>query len=184
MKPINIDKLRTKYTISNTGIVYSNWRNRYLKPQFNSVGYTMVYLTDTDKNSKWYMIHRLVAVTYIGQPENNSLEVNHIDNIKANNHYFNLEWVTHSENIIKSYATTDRGGGRRKGTKHTAITKRKLSEAKKQKIILYNTISGNKTKFNSIQELINNIGINRRTYNRHMTGYKHYKFIKCAVNPF
>ena len=27
MKPINIDKLRTQYQVSDTGIVYSNWRN-------------------------------------------------------------------------------------------------------------------------------------------------------------
>ena len=47
-------------------------------------------------------IHRLVAKTYIENP-NNLPQVNHIDENKLNNDVSNLEWITQKENAIHSY---------------------------------------------------------------------------------
>jgi hypothetical protein len=47
---------------------------------------------------KNYAVHRLVAISFIPNPENKP-DVNHKDTNKRNNHKANLEWATRSENM-------------------------------------------------------------------------------------
>jgi hypothetical protein len=47
-------------------------------------------------------IHRLVAMYYVENPEDLNV-VNHLDNNPLNNHYTNLEWCTHKQNIRHGY---------------------------------------------------------------------------------
>jgi hypothetical protein len=58
----------------------------------------MLHYVKNRKKKNMY-IHRLVAEAFIDNPENKKF-VNHIDYDKANNNIDNLEWVTHSENVI------------------------------------------------------------------------------------
>jgi hypothetical protein len=44
-------------------------------------------------------VHRLVAAAFCHRQRPEQLVVNHKDGNKLNNHYSNLEWVTHSENM-------------------------------------------------------------------------------------
>ncbi|HIT38246.1 MAG TPA: HNH endonuclease [Candidatus Onthousia faecipullorum] len=64
-------------------------------------GYVQILLTKEGKQ-KLYLCHRLVAETFIPNPNNYS-EINHIDGNKQNNYVKNLEWCTHSENIKHAY---------------------------------------------------------------------------------
>lgn len=66
-------------------------------------GYLRVNLV-TDGKDKRYYIHRLVATTFIPNPDNKP-QVNHIDGDKTNNSVSNLEWVTISENHIHAFNT-------------------------------------------------------------------------------
>ena len=70
---------------------YGSWGNQ--KQYISQNGYAFV----TNKG-KSYFVHRLVAETFIDNPEGKD-EVNHIDRNKLNNSAKNLEWVTHKENI-------------------------------------------------------------------------------------
>lgn len=51
-----------------------------------------------DNKANQQSIHRLVAISFLGDFTEKKLEVNHIDGDKYNNKLSNLEWVTRSEN--------------------------------------------------------------------------------------
>lgn len=85
------------YCVSRDGRVWSDISGRFLTPQVHRRGYLFVPLKlQTGKQRNRY-IHRLVALTYIPNPENKP-QVNHIDGDKKNNHWSNLEWVSNLEN--------------------------------------------------------------------------------------
>ena len=81
-----------KYLISQNGDIYSLKTNKFLKPSYNHKKYKMVNI-----EGKSSQVHRLVALTYIENP-NNYPQVNHIDENKDNNNVSNLEWCTNAYN--------------------------------------------------------------------------------------
>lgn len=87
-----------KYLVTKEGTVFSTYRNRYIKIFKYDSGYC--YINMKKKAYKKY-VHRLVAEAFLPSPTNeNQKYVNHIDRDKSNNNVTNLEWVTHSENIL------------------------------------------------------------------------------------
>lgn len=103
-----------KYKISNYGEVVSlpRFKNNHSKLQEvpmkkitpyinNKNGYVYVYLCN-DGKYKNIRLHRLVAQTFIDNP-NNYNQVNHIDGNKLNNRADNLEWCNCSYNIKDMY---------------------------------------------------------------------------------
>jgi hypothetical protein len=89
-----------EYYVSNHGRVKSLkfGKERILKPAINSSGYWYIFIFIKNEKPKFSMIHKLMAVAFISNPENKK-EVNHKDGNKLNNNLCNLEWVTHSENM-------------------------------------------------------------------------------------
>ena len=85
------------YQVSSEGRVWNIRLQRYIKPFVKDNGYLTVALTNKyGKRAKEY-VHRIVALTFIPNP-NNYPDVNHIDEVKSNNRVDNLEWISHKDN--------------------------------------------------------------------------------------
>ena len=88
------------YFIDEEGRVFSTVTSniRELKSGLNYKGYLQIKL-----RGKSYKIHRLVAETFIPNPDNLP-QVNHLDGCKTNNAVSNLEWANNSDNQLHAWA--------------------------------------------------------------------------------
>ena len=87
----------SNYEVSWCGRVRNATTDRILKGGTGSNGYQIVVLC-REKEKKSHNVHVLVAREWLLNP-NNKRCVDHIDGDKANNHYENLRWATHTENM-------------------------------------------------------------------------------------
>lgn len=142
----------TRYSISNTGIVYTTglktisiWKANtgYLKCKFHHNG------TSKDK-----YVHRLVAETFIPNPDNLP-QVLHIDGNKENNSVDNLMWGTNKQNTQQGY---DDGAYQFKARSH------KVKAVHKE--------TGETQTFKSIRELESVLNYNRKTVTSILKGEK------------
>lgn len=97
----NYGQVRSKdrYTPTRNGEVFKKGVIKTLKEDKD--GYFKVCLSKNSKK-KSFFVHRLVALTFIENP-NNYPVVNHKDGNKQNNKVENLEWCTRSENDKHAY---------------------------------------------------------------------------------
>lgn len=96
-------------------------------------GYSFITLSK-DGKTKDYSIHRLVAATFIPNPEKKST-VNHIDGDRRNNCVDNLEWATYSENISHSYKKLGRIGPRGEVCGKSKLTESDVVEIRARRIL-------------------------------------------------
>ena len=88
------------YKISTLGRIMSQkagHKNKIMKQYKQANGYMQVCLW-LDNKKKNHLVHRLVAVAFIPNPENLP-DVNHIDEQKTNNTSKNLQWLSRSANV-------------------------------------------------------------------------------------
>jgi len=154
------------YEISNLGrlkglAIPKNLKNNYtyIKPELilklykiNS-GYFCAGL-HKDGKSKTHLIHRIVATAFISNPENKT-DVNHKNGIKDDNRAENLEWCTHSENLIHAHKiglkkpTVGEKANGSKLTEEQVLHIRNSKLSRKQLQIMYNI------QLNTISNIIN-----------------------------
>ncbi len=93
----------SKYECSDKGLIKTfNWKGsgqtRIMKPALDVSGYLRTMLIRDDGVTHTIKVHRIIAQTFIPNPENKP-ETNHKNGIKTDNRVDNLEWVTHEENV-------------------------------------------------------------------------------------
>ena len=101
----------TDYSISDCGEVRKD-TNNYILSQSIQQDYKFVTLL-IEGHQKRMRVHRLVAETYIDNPDSKPY-VNHINGKRDDNNVENLEWVTPSENTQHAVKTGLMNNGRKK----------------------------------------------------------------------
>lgn len=90
------------YQISNLGNVKNTKADTILKPYNTKSGYLHIDLFN-ENGRKTFTVHRLVASTFLDNPNNHPI-INHINENKTDNRVENLEWCDSKYNI--NYGTT------------------------------------------------------------------------------
>ena len=121
-----------------------------LKKAKSSTGYVHVQLVKCGE-SKTINVHKLVANAFVPNPENKP-EINHIDADRSNNRSTNLEWVTHTENMVHAVKLF-----------HVRTDIMRSHKRKKYTVLQYSTNGEFIKEWNSVDEIVAEYGMLRCT---------------------
>ncbi len=99
----NIPGYEDLYRVSDQGRVYSVRNGIILRSRCNKHRYLRVDLYTRDGKRKSRLIHRLVALAFLGKPPDQGSVVNHLNFDRQDNRPENLEWCSVQENNRHAY---------------------------------------------------------------------------------
>ena len=136
--------------------------NQLTKQWLDKDGYKIVALSE----KKIYRAHRIIALTFIDNPEGYPV-VNHKNHIKCDNRVENLEWTTYSYNSKHSFLDNNR-----KESVGTWVKKVQVlgAEASKTKVCQYDLNDNLIAVFDSQREASEKTGTCRSSITRCCTG--------------
>lgn len=151
-KWLDIKDYKGLYQVSNLGRVKSlahvvptkgnyvrKTSTRILRQKLKKNGYLEVMLSKNG-DKKIFLVHRLVALSFLGEPKGERNIVNHKDEYPKNNKLENLEWVTTKENV--NYGTA-KERSRLNQLNHPSTSKPVIAES---------LVDGSKLYFPSVSE--------------------------------
>lgn len=104
MKPIPIEGLKYKYLATVKGEIFRGKNGKFSEIKgwehfncHNGKYYRRVELTKT-KGTQQFYVQRLIAITFLGAPEDQNMIVRHGEGGSLDNSVKNLSWGTHQEN--------------------------------------------------------------------------------------
>ncbi len=100
------------YLIYPDGRVYNKKYKRFLRGNNHNMGYKSISLYYDNKNYDQFLVHRLVALHYISNPDNKP-QVDHINRDRQDNRVENLRWVTNIENNVNKEVICKSSSGHR-----------------------------------------------------------------------
>jgi len=109
------------YKVSRDGKIFGK-NDVELKQRLDSDGYPVVTLGNKKIRRTVQRVHQIVARAFVYNTHSKP-EVNHIDGVKTNNHYKNLEWSTRQEQMIHAFKL-----GLKVGSKGAKNGRARLSE--------------------------------------------------------
>lgn len=151
------------YEASTDGQIREIKSKRIVSQWLDKDGYLLATLSN-----HLYRVHRLIATTFISNP-NNLPVVNHKNFNKYDNHIANLEWVSYSENSKHSFS----GNHRKESVEKWVKRIQPLSaEASKTKVAQYDLQDNLLNVFNSQREASEKTGTCRSSITRCVTGHR------------
>lgn len=178
-KKIKTEGYEGLYLIYPNGDCFSLRKGRYLKPIISS-NHVMYCLSPHKGVSQWFMADRLVAEHFLPEEKDpDKKEIHHKDYNSLNNVHTNLEWVTHSFNITKSFQKdyVEAKKSRTFMPPLELINRITSANAKVKPIAAINRSTSDITRYPSVKVLCEDLGMNRRTFNRHMNAQSNKTYI-------
>lgn len=168
-KKVKIKGFENLYEINDDGEIIRLSTNQKSYGHISKKGYMRFELVKTENGKrirKTISVHRLVAETFIPNPENKPF-VNHINGIKTDNRVENLEWCTAKENTEHAIRT-----GLMAGINHPNHNSKLSSDDVKHIRDNYNKNDSN----NNMTALAKKYNMHRNTISKVING-KTYKYI-------